>query len=512
LDFLIVNQQLPQGWGDEARAAWIRDELRQGWTNRHLVDSRQFVHTFAGAALKLNQHEAARLLQRQDIGPTASFSDDDAIAIASQLARLSDEAQFLTRGENGIIACHSRQATAVPGVQIVGPTDTVGAGDTVTAALAACRAAGVEPLKAATLANLAASITVQKLNQTGTATEPELIAAAQKLAYVYHPTLAQEPRRAKYVEDSDIEVVEDMCDEVPFRYAVFDHDGTISTLRQGWEYVMAPVMLRAILGNQYASVNSELFERIQQRVQHFIEQSTGIQTIAQMDALVEMVNEFDVVPPEQRLDAWGYKRVYNDALMDMVNDRLDRLERSELAPEDFIMKGVVEFLRALRSRDVTLYLVSGTDEADTLREAATLGYADLFNGGIFGARPGSRADTKDEIIQSVLESVQQGAGGGRHHPRLPLLIVGDGPVEIRLGRRYGGRSLGVASHEERRFGLNLVKRRRLIRAGAHTIVPDFSQWRQLIAYLCEPVSSPLRQDSSVPGSRLWPDLPRPATG
>src|SRR4029453_12438852 len=103
--------------------------------------------------LKLNQHEAARLLRRQDIGPTASFSDDDAIAMAGGLARLSDEAQVLTRGENGTIACHSGQATAVPGVQIVGPTDTVGAGDTVTAALAACRGGAGKPLQEATRAN-----------------------------------------------------------------------------------------------------------------------------------------------------------------------------------------------------------------------------------------------------------------------------------------------------------------------------------------------------------------------
>jgi beta-phosphoglucomutase-like phosphatase (HAD superfamily) len=166
--------------------------------------------------------------------------------------------------------------------------------------------------------------------------------------------------------------------------------------------------------------------------------------------------------------------------MEMVNDRLERLKRGELEPADFIMKGAVPFLRALREVGVTVFLVSGTDEADTINEAGALGYADLFNGGIFGAKPGSRADTKEEIIKSVLESVQSGAPGDRH---LRLLVFGDGPVEIRLGRRYGGTSIGMASTEERRFGLNPVKRRRLIRAGAHVIVPDFTQWQRLIAHL-----------------------------
>jgi hypothetical protein len=52
-------------------------------------------------------------------------------------------------------------------------------------------------------------------------------------------------------------------------------------------------------------------------------------------------------------------------------------------------------------------------------------------------------------------------------------------VEIRETRKRGGFSIGVASDEVRRFGLNLTKRSRLIRAGASLIVPDYSQ----LAYL-----------------------------
>jgi hypothetical protein len=62
-------------------------------------------------------------------------------------------------------------------------------------------------------------------------------------------------------------------------------------------------------------------------------------------------------------------------------------------------------------------------------------------------------------------------------------VFGDGPVEIRLGRRYGGLACGIASNEERRFGLNTVKRRRLVRAGANLITPDFSQWSRLVTTL-----------------------------
>jgi bifunctional ADP-heptose synthase (sugar kinase/adenylyltransferase) len=491
LDFLIVNQQLPHGWCSEPRATWVVQELKQHWPGRHLVDARHFVGSFAGAGLKLNQHEAARLLclpGLEDSEGTRSFSDEEGLALARSLAQSSDTVQFVTRGERGMMVCEPGSAVReVPGVMIVGPTDTVGAGDAATAMLAACRASKVDALQSAVLANLAASITVKKLNQTGTASEPELLEAARKLIYVHHQTLADEPRRAQYALPQvdvrlDIEIVDQPpAQSHPFRFALFDHDGTVSTLRQGWENVMEPVMMRAILGAQYSTAGTNLFNRVQERVRQLIEQSTGIQTIAQMDALVELVAEFSLVPPEQRLDAWGYKQVYNDALMEMVNDRLRRLQRGDLEPADFIMKGSVDFLRALIAQGVKLFLVSGTDEADTIREATALGYAGLFDGGIHGAKPGSRSDTKAEVIHTVLDELTRATG------QVPgFLVCGDGPVEIRLGRRYGGWSLGVASSEERRFGLNLTKRRRLIRAGAHTVVPDFSQWQAVAQFLSQP--------------------------
>jgi beta-phosphoglucomutase-like phosphatase (HAD superfamily) len=241
--------------------------------------------------------------------------------------------------------------------------------------------------------------------------------------------------------------------------------------------------MHAIMGRQYKTAGYELYKRIQSAVRQFIEQSTGIQTIAQMDALVGMIADFNLVDLAERLDAWGYKQVYNDSLMEMVNDRLRRLDRGELAASDFIMKGAIEFLHALRAAGVKLYLVSGTDEADTIREASILGYAGLFDGGIYGAKPASRADTKEGIIRALLDEVAGTTDPVTSRMSHNCLVTGDGPVEIRLGRKYGALPLGVASNEERRFGLNSVKRKRLIRAGASLVIPDFSQYQKLATFL-----------------------------
>jgi len=64
-----------------------------------------------------------------------------------------------------------------------------------------------------------------------------------------------------------------------------------------------------------------------------------------------------------------------------------------------------------------------------------------------------------------------------------LACFGDGPVEIRECRNHDGIAVGIASDEIRRHGLNVRKRTRLIKAGAHVVAPDFSQPAALINVL-----------------------------
>ena len=66
-----------------------------------------------------------------------------------------------------------------------------------------------------------------------------------------------------------------------------------------------------------------------------------------------------------------------------------------------------------------------------------------------------------------------------------LITFGDGPVEMRECRKVGGFSVGIASDEIRRHGLSIEKRARLIKAGAHIIIPDFSQGSYLTQLLFE---------------------------
>jgi hypothetical protein len=125
---------------------------------------------------------------------------------------------------------------------------------------------------------------------------------------------------------------------------------------------------------------------------------------------------------------------------------------------------------------VKLYLASGTDQADTEEEARVLGYAELFQGRIYGAREDLAHEPKRVVLERILGEV--GPGG-----LAALATFGDGPVEIRETRKRGALAIGVASDEVRRFGLDPGKRSRLIQAGADLVIPDFSQGRRLLELL-----------------------------
>jgi len=473
-DALIVNQQVPGSIANEAFIDGANDLFAEFPDKVILLDSRHYGEKFKHIYRKTNEREAA-MLNGVEVGLDEVVGTDDVRKYAQSLYEQFRKPVFLTRGPRGILIVDGDGVHEIGGLQFLKQLDTVGAGDTVTSALALCLGAGVPPAEAGEFANFAAGVTVQKLYQTGTANAEEILAVGADPDYIYQPELAEDRRRARYVAETEIELC---AVSLPFghiKHAVFDNDGTFSTLRQGWEQIMAPVMVRAILGERHDTADAGLLQKVRLRVLDYIDKSTGIQTIVQMEGLVEMVREFGIVPPEKVLDKAGYKRLYNQALMLMVDERIARLRRGGLDVADFTIKGSVEFARALRERGLTLYLTSGTDREDVVTESEALGYADLFNGGIYGALGDISKYSKKMVLEKIM---------AENDLRGPELVVfGDGPVELRECRKREGIAVGVASDEVRRHGLNQEKRTRLIKAGAQVVIGDFSQCNDLLRLL-----------------------------
>jgi phosphoglycolate phosphatase-like HAD superfamily hydrolase len=248
------------------------------------------------------------------------------------------------------------------------------------------------------------------------------------------------------------------------RHALFDFDGTISTLRQGWEAVMAPVMVEVICGDHLPT------PEIEAEVDAYIDRSTGILTIRQMEWLAEAVARHGLngIPKSPQ----AYKQVYLERLMVQVSQRVNILEQGDASPLDFSIRGAIDFCRGLAERGVQLYLASGTDHHFVVREAKALGLLEFFEGGVYGALDESEAHAKERVIHEIL--ARNYLGGSE------LLVVGDGPVELKEASGRGAIALGVASDEVRRQGWNEQKVPRLVNAGADLLVPDFSNFKPLI--------------------------------
>ncbi|MGQ9620213.1 MAG: PfkB family carbohydrate kinase [Bacteroidales bacterium] len=475
IDLVIINQQVLSGINTEYFRNKLTGIIRNFPDKIFIADSRNYSDSYTGAYRKMNDREAASLCgikkETDEVIPISEIK-----SIANILYQKYGKPLFITRGNRGSIAIDDTGIYEIPGLMILSKTDPVGAGDSFLAGVSAALAAGYPVNIAAELGSYVAGVTVQKLFQTGTATPQEILQIGRDPDFIYNPDLAENPRKAKYHEKTNIEIINQLPDSMKIRYAIFDNDGTISTLREGWENIMAPVMEKAILGNRYTDADQTLYNKVNARVREFIDQTTGIQTLSQMEMLPSIIREFGIVPENKILDEFEYKKLYNNELMKMVRQREEKLLKGELSLEDLTIKNSVSFLKILYDRGIILYLTSGTDVEDVKHEAEVLGYAYLFESRIFGAT----GDTKKEAKKIVLDNILDNIGKQETHM---IITFGDGPVEIRETHKRGGLTVGVASDEVRRYGLNPTKRSRLIKAGADIIIPDFSQSEKLIKLL-----------------------------
>ncbi len=248
------------------------------------------------------------------------------------------------------------------------------------------------------------------------------------------------------------------------RYALFDFDGTISLIRQGWQDIMIPYFTEVLR----EAAPGEDGEQLRTCVRDFVDTLTGKQTIFQCIRLDEEV----VRRGGPHRDPLVYKHEYLRRLEERIHARKEALESGKADQEEYLVPGVRPFIDLLQSRGVRCYLASGTDEADVLYEARLLGLENVFAGGIHGAHDHVMTCSKELVIRDMLEK--------EHILPKELVSFGDGYVEVELVANLGGLAIGAATNEETRQGVNAWKRRRLIDAGAHAIIPDFREGEQIL--------------------------------
>jgi rfaE bifunctional protein kinase chain/domain len=175
IDGIVVADQVPEAncgvITGEVRAT-LADLAQQDPDLIIVVDSRERIGLFRHVILKPNASEASLAVGAQS-GEKLERAEVEAAGAA--LFRHTRRPVFVTVGADGILVFTQEGVCHVPGVPVTGPIDIVGAGDSVMAGIIAALCQGANPDEAAWLGNLIASITIQQLGTTGTASPEQVI-------------------------------------------------------------------------------------------------------------------------------------------------------------------------------------------------------------------------------------------------------------------------------------------------------------------------------------------------
>ena len=208
-------------------------------------------------------------------------------------------------------------------------------------------------------------------------------------------------------------------------HVLFDFDGTLSLIRQGWPEVMVPMFVEAL-----PRLPGETEDSFGQMVLDDIMRLNGKQTIYQMIQLAERIHERGGEPDEP---LW-YKHEYLRRLERHIGARTAGLAgRHDRARRAAGPRRPAPAGTPAQTRDCQLYLASGTDESAVKHEADLLDITRYFDGHIYGALDDYKQFSKKMIIDRILQRARD------HGPAVALVrrrLRRD--REHQAGRRPGG--------------------------------------------------------------------------
>ncbi|HVY68429.1 MAG TPA: HAD family hydrolase [Verrucomicrobiae bacterium] len=248
-------------------------------------------------------------------------------------------------------------------------------------------------------------------------------------------------------------------------HVLFDFDGTLSLVRQGWPEIMVPMfveMLPRLPGETDEQARKLMFEDIMRL--------NGKQTIYQMIQLAERVKERGGTPKEP---LW-YKHEYLRRLNERIDSRVAGLKAGSVRPDDLHVFNARALMENLAARGLTVYLASGTDEQYVKQEAKLLEVDRYFGRHIYGAKDDYKSFSKKMVIDRIL--AENNISGEK------LLAFGDGYVEIQNTKEVGGFAVAVASDEGNNGSgrMDEWKRNRLLGVGADVVIPDYRDQAALL--------------------------------
>jgi len=254
----------------------------------------------------------------------------------------------------------------------------------------------------------------------------------------------------------------------PFTAAMFDFDGTLSLIREGWSGIMANLGLELLREQNLVNGSEE-------PARHYLEEEmlklSGKPSIFQMRRLADELQARGGQPGDPEV----YLKEFTRRLFEISDGRKADLATGRVQPAAWAVPGSHELLSNLRDRGIALYLASGTDLDYVREEMDLLKLTEFFGKHIYAPADNTPNFTKRDTVEMIL----------REHaiPGEQLLGFGDGYSETVEVKRAGGMAIAVASHEAGVPGVNLLKRRILIELGADAVIPHYDGSERLVEWL-----------------------------
>jgi phosphoglycolate phosphatase-like HAD superfamily hydrolase len=266
--------------------------------------------------------------------------------------------------------------------------------------------------------------------------------------------------------DPDIEIIREDLPRGGYRAVLFDFDGTLSLIREGWPKVMVSMMVEALLRTGPKESEVEL----SRHVEEFVMALNGRPAIFQMTRFAEELRSRGGVAGLPAV----YLEEYDRRLLRIVAERAREITEGRSPPERWAVPGSHGMLTALRERGLKLYLASGTQMRFVRSEADLLRLTPFFGDEIYAPDGDDAAFAKRAVIERILS--ENNIRGEQ------LLSFGDGVVETEEVRSVGGTAIAVAS-DETPGGVNRWKRDRLVPAGADVVIADYRKHVELLDLL-----------------------------
>lgn len=257
-----------------------------------------------------------------------------------------------------------------------------------------------------------------------------------------------------------VELVNPHIRRGPFRVAVFDFDGTVSLIREGWSGIMADLGVELLDDpSRHAELELEMLKL------------SGKPSIYQMRKLTQVVTASgkSCPTPEQLLSE------FTTRLFRITGDRQKGLADGTALPETWAVPGSHALLQNLQDRGTHLVLASGTPMEYVQHEAKLLELTRYFGDQIFAPEGNTPNFNKRDVIDQLVRQ--------SHAPASEIIGFGDGYAETVEMKRVGGVAVGVASQPADVGGVNAMKRAMLIELGADLIVPDYADQDGLVSWL-----------------------------